>query len=255
MCKAPTQLVLINSRNRVSGTISSGTFPITVCQSSIGKIRLENFVILNAFLAVTAANNTFTLTESLGPSAVITISPGTYDTTEFATEVAAQIAAAVGLANTYTVSVSPTTLALTITASGGALDPFSLSWGLAGAVMGYGSNPAPTVDALTQTSPFAVQLGNLNKLLIRLETNNGGQMLWATSNSVANFVVDIDVNFGSYFSYTPSVETQNVALYPQPIVPRQVRIELIDAETGALVDTRGSEYQIELAMWSPCACE
>jgi len=255
MCKAPTQLVLINSRNRVSGTISSGTYSLTVCQNTIGKIRLENFVILNAFLAVTAANNTFTLTESLGPSAVITISPGTYDTTEFATEIAAQITAAVGLANTYTVSVSPTTLALTITASGGALDTFSLSWGLASAVMGYGPSAAATANALTHTSPFAVQLGNLNKLLIRLETNNGGQQLWSTANAVASFVVDINVNFGSYFSYTPSVETQNVALFPQPIVPKLVRIELIDAETGALVDTRGSEFQIELAMWAPCACE
>ena len=253
MCKAPAQLVLLNSRDRVAGTIASATYSVAVCQTSVVQMRLENFVILNGFLAVTAANNVFTVTETVAGADTFAIPPGTYDTAQFTAEIASLLAGSGVLANAYTVAISPTTLALTITASGGALDTFALSWGSASYVMGFGSSAAPTAPALTVSSPFAVQLGNVNKLLIRVDTNQGGQMVWATNNATANFVVDIDVNFGSYFSYRPPVETFNVALFPQPVIPRRIRVDLIDAATGALVDPRGSEYQLELAFWPPCA--
>lgn len=251
MCKPPTQLVLINSQNRISGIISAGTFSLAVCQSTVSQIRLENFVILNSFFAINASNNTFAVEESLGPSDIISIPPGTYDIVQFASEISSLLAASGVLNNTYTVAVSPTSLELTITATGGALDPFRLNFGGGSSyVLGWGRNAAVTAYALSHTSPFSVQLGNINKLLIRLETNVGGTQVWATSSATANFVVDIDVNFGSYFSYTPSIETQNVSSFPQPIVPRYVKVELIDPITGALVDTRGSEWQMELALWA-----
>lgn len=257
MCRAPSQLLLFNSRDRIAGSISNATYRMVTPLVKIGRVRLENFVILNSFYAVTAANGNFTVTESLGPLATITIPPGTYDTVQFAAAVQAALNAA-GLGNTYTVSVSLTTLRLTLTASGGALDPFSLSWPANSAQypMGWGAGTAaPTAFLLSHVSPFAVGLANLNKLLIRLNTQSGGGALWASSSVNANFAVDVDVDFGSVFSYRPPVETFNSQRFLPPIDSTSLSIELIDPVTGGRVDTNGQEYQLELALWAACDCE
>lgn len=252
MCKPPRQLILLNSRDRISGSIQAGTYNTAVVTDLVSQVRLENFVILNAFLTINASNNTFTVTETVVGADTFSITPGTYDTAQFVAEISALLAGSGVLANIYTVTISATDLSLTLTASGGALDTFALSWGTAGYVMGWGTSPTATAAALTHTSPFAVQLGNLNKLLIRLAAPSGGDMVWSSSNATASFVVDINVNFGSYFSYVPQIDNINVAVYPQPVNVRQIKIELFDAATGGLVDPRGCEFQIELAFWVDC---
>jgi len=257
MCKAPTQLILVNSKDRISGTIEAGTFLLTMPMTRIGKIRLENFALLNSFYALTSTNNQFLVTETLGLSATITIPPGTYDTATFAAAIQAAMNAA-GLGNTYTAAVSQTNLILTITATGGALDTFSLSWPANGAnyPMGWGlTTPAPTAAALSQTSPFTVGLSNLNKLLIRINTQSGGGSLWSTAAVNANFAVDVDVDFGSVFSYRPPVETFNCQKFSPPVDSRSLGVELIDASTGQRVNTNGQEWQLELALWPECDCE
>ena len=122
MCRTPTQLLLLNSKDRQTGTINNATYKLGIPMVKISKARLENFTILNSFYAISATNGSFTVAESLGPTAVITIPPGTYDTVQFAAAIQAQLNAA-GLGNTYTVTVDPVTLKLEIEATAGALDP------------------------------------------------------------------------------------------------------------------------------------
>ena len=254
MCRTPTQLLLLNSKDRQTGTINNATYKLGIPMVKISKARLENFTILNSFYAISATNGSFTVAESLGPTAVITIPPGTYDTVQFAAAIQAQLNAA-GLGNTYTVTVDPVTLKLEIEATG-ALDPFVLSWvsgTSASYPMGWGTTlPAPTAQLLTQTSPFTVGLTNLNKLLIRLTVNSAGGPLWCTSSANGNFLVDVDVNFGSVYSYVPQIETSNCTIFCPPVDSSVVGVELIDAKTGQRADTNGQEYQLELALWGFC---
>ena len=243
---APANILLLNSTDRVNGTTISDAVIRTIPIQNVCRCRLENFALLNAAFAI-QSGSTFLVSEG-GPAVAVSLPAGTPDLFTFAAEVQTALNAA-GLAGTFTVTASATTLSLTISST----VAFSISWpasGSASPYLGWGTSPSPTGSALTHTSPGACALLNPNKVLITISFGSAviGRA-WASCSAGATFIVDVSSAFGELFAYRPLLPDENLVPIPQRGEFSSVRVQLVDAASGLPYDTRLAEWQLQLALW------
>lgn len=256
----PDNYILFNSRLRSAGTITNAYYSMANYPGII-KMRLQNFTMFNGIYAISSTlGDTFIITETApGATATITIASGTYTGSQFASAISTILNnPATGLTNSYSVVFDPITLKLTITEATGIGLTFSLSWPSSGGMyyqMGYGSTlPSATSFALTQISPFAVQLVNVNKIGV-LFTQGGSIPTngWSNCSSVFQFSIDMQDNFGSQLAYRPFTLMENTIMsssLARFAIGGYVNIKLIDLATGLEIDANGSEYQLLLELFT-----
>ena len=237
---------MINSADRASGSINNCTFN-TVTYKNVTKVQLHNFAILNVVKQTSANNGNFIITEA-GPAVPFTIPPGTYDTLSLPTTLEALLNGG-SLTGTYTVTVNPVNLELTISST----VPFSLSFpatGGANYTLGYGYPvPPATGSALSHTSPFAVQLTNLNKIGIQIRNSTIPTIGTSSAYCSFHFIVDNYPNYGSVLLYRPFFAAENLVVSNNRfLIGGQMNVQLVDLSTGLPLQTNGAEWQAVFAI-------
>ena len=249
--------IIICSKDRITGSSISNAQYFLPGFNQVYQVQLGNFSLLNLINQVTSANNTFTITETGGGTATITIPVGTYDYVAFATTLQNLLNSA-GLTNTYTVTISPTNFLLNIT---GSSLPFSLSWPVplpnqpgAYYLMGFGDVlPAPTTPTTHLISPYGVNLINVNKIGISLVNTSIPTLGWSSSKTNFNFVVDNFVGYGDQLIYRPFTIFENTVASATPFaLGGHITIQLYDLYTGNLLDTNGVDYQLQFIIEVQC---
>lgn len=241
--------ILLDSNQAIDnvGIANSLTYNIGNPKTKIRRLQLGNFSTCNVFYNITSANNTLIIDE--GSPTDITVPVGTYDVVSFSAALQTALNSA-GLGGVFTVSISNVNLRLTITSTA----PYTLSFPNTSVGiwlnMGFGRvRPAAQGPQSTLTSPYPVQLINVNKIGIQLLNINVAPIITSTSNGpCCHFIVDNNVPFGSQLIYIPQTETDNTIdsqFSNSFILSKNLKVLIYDLQTGQLLDNI-THYQLLL---------
>ena len=156
----------------------------------------------------------------------VTLSQGSFNATELATEIETKLNATGS--GTYTMTYATTTFRFTIT---NASNNFAFVDGVNHAYKQTGIVPASQVQALTQLSTNAIQLNTSHSILLNL--NNLTKPVYVPRlHIVGSFLVNVDENYGYiYFGNRSSLKGQDL-YYTNNVDISYLDVSLVNAETG-----------------------
>lgn len=243
--------IYINSRNRDAGTATRFRINLDTTYNNIKSLELHICSIPNTiYLIRTGVNDTFNLAEFGVGNATVTLSAGSYSSTQIETELMTQLDA-VSLASlsgaTYTVSISPTTLKMTIVSTGPQFDlTFSGTQYELEQYIGFlsGVNSSSLVGgSQTLVSTNVVNLSPLTELFLKF--TNFGNIIRTDEGVSSAFMVPVLVNYGDYIIFQenngfPSIIFQSY---------NEINLSYLEVE---LVDRFGQPVDLNGAEWSFC---
>ena len=243
--KTVSKTLLINSRNRSSGTAGSYVIDLPTQYHNVAGAHLVSAEIPASFYVFSAAlNNTDMLVTVDEQTEVITIPDGNYGFTTMCTAVAAALTSAFG--GTFTCSVDRTTGKFSIQCPGATsmtLDTTlqASEWGLA-YFLGFAKRTLTTgTNALTGTS--VASLNPHTYILLSIEELNGTDHVGVEGGKSAFGKIPVTVNSYNFLFYDKVLSKQSFT------PPRQNLNKLHLAFTyhdGTPVDFQGMEHSLTL---------
>lgn len=243
--------VYINSRDRTAGSNTQFRIYISDTIENVKSIELHHASIPHTiYLIRTGVNDTFDLVESGVGTATITLSEGSYTSSQMETELKTQLDASSLAGATYTVSISTMTAKMTITSNGPQFD-FDFNQVNDYALENYlgfdsGVNSSAIVGAVeTLIAPYVIDLSPLTELFVKF--SNFTNIVRSSNGQPSCFVIPVNVNFGEYINYNQEQTFQSIVFQSyQEMYLTNLDCELVD-RYGKVVDLNGSDWSILLA--------
>lgn len=231
-------IIYVNSKNRPNPNTTNSSIinmPLSFQPLHISRITLLEAIIPNTIYAFRndniIVNNYFDFVDSLGINS-IQITPGTYNSTQFITELQTLLNAA--SSDTYVVSYNQTTLRLNITSSFagfqilGATGPNVLN----NCLYLLGFTNIDTVAGASQTAPNAINIQGPKEIFIKCSQFQ--PPIHDTANSfVAMFQISLTVPFGNIV-YHEQFQTHETGINIEQRSLNNLSLELVD-ENGKLI--------------------
>lgn len=223
-------VLLIQSKDRLSGTHNNFTVKLPNPYSNVRAIKLLSAFIPNTVYNITSSNNTFIFNEG-GSNLTATLTAGAYSVFDLVTELETKLDAAG--ANTYTVSYSAVTFKLTITSTAN----YTIIGGTILNILGF---EAQLVAGLTFSSTYAVRLHIPKSYMVQIKELANDNVRTTASNQYSNFIITSQVN-SSDIDYHYHNTHYNVYVNSNIPTLTQLSISIFD-ENGSLLDLNGSDW-------------
>lgn len=228
----------LRSSQRNTSIFPSTTTPVTLNlphNVNCNKIELIAANIPNTSYAITSSNNTLTV-EVTGPSAAtITITPGTYTSLSFISELQTKLNAS-GLGLTFTVSISAITFLMTISATGSFII-YNNSISTIASLLGY---PSTTGSATSHTATNVIKLNNTENYFVRFNEVPALNQ---------DFIIPNDVNYGAikYFKKGGDYPLYQNLSNVTPV--SKLTFNILD-DNGNYVDFHGADWSFTLIFYN-----
>jgi hypothetical protein len=231
-------ILYCNSKNRSSPNTPSSLFTIQLSfpPLHVSRITLLDAIIPNTFYTFRndayLVNNNFDFIDSSGTEKTAIITPGTYDSAQFITEFTADLMAV--SPDTYTVTLDPTNLILTITSNSALFRILGATGNNVGHNILYfiGFNNVDTTAGTTQIAPNVINLGSPREIFIKC-ANFQTPIHDTNNNFVALFQIGLNVPFGNIVYYEQFDRHESGVNIEQRTL-NSLFLELVD-ENGILV--------------------
>ena len=229
---------IINSADRLSGSVSDFAITINPAIQKANKLELSFVTIPNTIYNISSSNNIFYLTIGATDYDIV-ITPGSYNTSTLSSALAAAILAATGIV--FTITYNSITYKMTI-ASAGVFDlRLSLRTSSIWNALGFKSTTNLT-GLNTYTSDSAIYLGPDPFYLLQIDLIPS--RVYTTSNSYASYVISNNANPDGSINYWTINSTYHIAeSISCNIFRMNVRLNKSD---GTPVDLNGSEWTFGL---------
>ena len=246
MANNTPETLVVSSADRVTG--NSNDFRINLKEpiTNVKKISLISCYIPNSTYNIRlGVNDTINFRES-GAIAdeVATLTPGAYNSTTLAIEIATQLTAESTNTWTYTCGYSGTSMKFTISAGG--VHQFALNFanGTNQAYRQMGFTNANTSTATTQTSINVIDLGYPKLVFINIsELNNRTHS--TVTHAMSTFALNVNSISSYYIQFSENIDYYYVTLNSPSIIIPTLTISLRD-EAGKSIDLNGAEWTLTL---------
>jgi len=240
-----SKTILINSKNRVSGTNSNFMFKISelVDEKLDSVICSQCLIPKSYYLIQTGINDTFTLTES-GSSATVTLSAGNYTLNSLKTNLVSKLNIASPHSYTYAITYPSSTqvdtgkLTFTVSGNGSVQPSFTFSSTSCYEILGFAINSTNTFVSSSLTSTNVIKLQKEDCIRIMSDLVDDG--------SLCNIFSAQDLSFSSIVYKAIDVLPQSKKIRNRG---NNIYSFSLTNEDGQPIDTNGQNIVIELLVF------